>query len=45
MNLLILTFGRTCEVSAVAEVHGLHAFGKHDLVNGTCEGKAKEENK
>ena len=30
------TLSRTCEVEALREVHGLHAFGEHDLVDGTC---------
>ena len=31
-----LTLSRTGEVIAVAEVHGLHAFGENDLIDGTC---------
>ena len=31
-----LTLSRTCEARAAVEVHGLHAFGEHDLVDGTC---------
>ena len=44
---LILTFGRTCEVIAVIEVHFLHALGKHELVDGACgkEGEKKEKDK
>ena len=35
---------RTCEATAVLEGHALHAFGEHDLVDGTCgrEGEEKE---
>ena len=39
---------RTCEAPAVLEVHGLHAFGEHDLVDGTCrrdEGKERKKDK
>ena len=34
--------GRTCEV-AVAEVHGLHAVGEQEVVDGTCEKGENEE--
>ena len=39
-----LTLSRTCEALAVVEVHGLHAFGEYDLVDGTCgrEGEVRE---
>ena len=42
-----LNFSRTCEALAVAEVHGLHAFGEHDLVDSACgrEGKGKKKEK
>ena len=42
-----LTLSRTCEVLAEAEVHALHAFGEHDLVDGTCgrEGEEREKEK
>ena len=42
-----LTVSRTCEAIALLEVHGLHAFGEHDLVDGTCgrEGDEKEKEK
>ena len=46
MNLThILTLSRTCEALAVAEVHTLHAFGEHDLVDSACgrEGEVREE--
>jgi hypothetical protein len=35
---------RTCEAIAAVEVHSLHAFGEHDLVDSTCgrEGKKKK---
>jgi hypothetical protein len=33
---------RTCEAPAVSEVHTLHAFGEHDLVDGTCERESKK---
>ena len=38
---------RTCEALAVLEVHAMHAFGEHDLVDGTCgrEGKEKKKEK
>ena len=39
-----LTLSRTCEALADREVHGLHAFGEHDLVDGTC-GREGEERK
>ena len=35
----------TCEVIAALEVHGLHAFGEHDLVDGTCRREGKEKKK
>ena len=37
-----LTLGLTGEAFAVAEVHGLHAFGKHELVDSAC-GRGGEE--
>ena len=37
--------GRTCEVAAVAEVHGLHAFGEQELVNSTCGREGGEREK
>ena len=40
-----LTLSRTCEAKAVAEVHGQHAFGEYDLVDGTCERKGKKRKK
>ena len=42
-----LTLGRTCEALAVAEVHALHAFGEHDLVDSACgrEGGEREKDK
>ena len=39
-----LNLSRTCEALAVAEVHGLHAFGEYDLVDGPC-GREGEERK
>ena len=41
-----LTLSRTCEGLAAAEVHFLHAFGEHDLVDGTCrrEGEVRKRN-
>ena len=38
---------RTCEALAVSEVHTLHAFGEHDLVDGACgrEGEEREKDK
>jgi len=35
-------FSRTCEAIAVLEVHALHAFGEHELVDGTCGTEGKE---
>ena len=32
-----LTLSRTCEAPAVAEVHGLHALGKVQMGDVTCE--------
>ena len=42
-----LTLGLTGEVPAVAEVHLLHSFGKHELVDSACgrEGKERENDK
>ena len=40
-----LTLSRTCDVLAVAEVHVLHSFGEHDLVDGTCEREGEEKRK
>ena len=42
-----LTLSRTCEALAVAEVHGLHAFGEHELVDSACgwEGEVREKDK
>jgi hypothetical protein len=38
-----LTFSRTCDVPAAHEIYALHAFGEHDLVDGTCgKGRQKE---
>jgi hypothetical protein len=37
-----LTLCRTCEATAVPEVHTLHAFGEHDLADVTCEKEGKE---
>ena len=46
MNLThTLTFSRTCEALAVAEVHALHAFGEYDLVDSTCGREGKERKK
>ena len=35
-----LTLSRTCEVPASPEVHFLHAFGEHDLVDGARDSHA-----
>ena len=40
-----LTLSRTCEVPASPEVHFLHAFGEHDLVDGACEREGEERKK
>ena len=42
-----LNRSRTCKARAAKEVHGLHAFGEHDLVDGTCgrEGDEREKEK
>ena len=40
-----LTLSRTCEALAELEVHGLHAVGEHDLVDGTCGREGKERKK
>ena len=34
------------KITAASEVHGLHAFGEYDLVDGTCgrEGEVRERN-
>jgi hypothetical protein len=47
MNLTHPIISRTCEAIAFLEVHILHAFGKHDLVDSTCgqEDKEREKNK
>ena len=45
MNLTRPFLFRTCEVPAAAEVHLLHAFGEHDLVDGTCGRKGEERKK
>ena len=51
MNSLILnsypTLSRTCEALALIEVHGLHAFGEHDLVDSACgwEGEVRKKDK
>ena len=37
-----LSLSRTVEAVARPEIHGLHAFGEQDLVNGTCERKGKQ---
>ena len=42
---LILTVSRTCEASAAAEVHTLHSFGEHDLVDSACEREGEEREK
>jgi hypothetical protein len=35
---------RTCDAPALGEVHTLHAFGEHDLVDGTLRvGRRKED--
>ena len=39
----LLFLSRTCEAPAVAEVHGLHAFGEYDLVDGTCGREGDEK--
>jgi hypothetical protein len=39
------TLSRTCEELAAAEVHPLHAFGEHELVDGTCERESKKREK
>ena len=39
-----LTLSRTGEARAPLEVHGLHAFGEHDLVDSTCGKKGKVRN-
>ena len=37
MNLThLLTLSRTFQALAEAEVHGLHSFGEHNLVDSTC---------
>ena len=38
-----LTASRTCEAIALLEVHGLYAFGEHDLVDSASEGKARKD--
>ena len=42
-----MILSRTCEVPAVVEVHFLHAFGEHDLVDRACgrEGEETEKDK
>ena len=42
-----LSLSRTCEATAVREGHGLHAFGKYDLVDSACgrEGDEREKDK
>jgi hypothetical protein len=37
-----LTQPCTCEATAEAEVHGLHALGEHDLVDLACGREDKE---
>ena len=34
---------RTCDAIAVAEVHGLHALGEHDLVDSTCRRREEKD--
>ena len=36
---------RTCEATAVLEVHTLHALGEHELADVTCEREGKEGKK
>ena len=43
-----LTLSRTCEAPTTHEIHCLHSFGKHELVDGTCgwwEGKERKKEK
>ena len=43
----IPTLSRTCEACAGREVHGLHSFGEHDLVDSACgwEGEVRKKDK
>ena len=36
-----LNLSRTGEARAPREVHGLHAHGEHDLVDGACESEGE----
>ena len=40
------SLSRTCEALAEKEVHLLHAYGEHDLVDSACgsEGEVRERN-
>ena len=40
-----LHLSRTCEALAVKEVHGLHALGEYELVDGTWEREGEERKK
>ena len=40
-----LNLSRTCKARAAKEVHGLHAFGEHDLVDSACGREGKERKK
>ena len=40
-----LFLSRTCEATAVAEVHSPHAFGEHDLIDSACGSEGKERKK
>ena len=42
-----LILSRTCEATALLEVHALHAHGEHELVDGACgrEGEARKKEK
>jgi hypothetical protein len=37
-----LSLSRTVEAVARLEIHGLHAFGEQELVDGTCEREGKQ---
>ena len=41
----LLTLSRTCEALAALEVHGLHSFGEHELVDGACGREGGERGK
>ena len=47
MTITHLTLSRTCKAPASVEVHALHAFGEHDLVDSACgrEGDEREKDK